>query len=168
MAPRKDEQAGQPLNKVLDDLDRAILAQLQEDGRRSFRQVAKAVDVSEGTVRFRVRRLREAGILEIMVFIDPHQVGYEVSATVLLKVKPRDRQAVIEEIVEWSDVMYVASCTGSADIIFHLVCADHAELAKFVKGRLAAIEGVIAADVLMELETPKARYQYPLLTDSAT
>lgn len=55
----------------LDDVDEAILRELQVDGRRAYREIARTVGVSEGTVRTRVKRLREAGLLRILAFVDP-------------------------------------------------------------------------------------------------
>ena len=63
-----------------DDTDRAILRALQEDGRRSFRAIARGVGVSEGTVRTRVRRIEEAGALRILAFVDPSPWGAFVSS----------------------------------------------------------------------------------------
>jgi predicted transcriptional regulator len=51
---RNDEQR-------LDDVDREIVRQLQQDGRRSYREMARSMDVSEGTVRWRVKRLQDTG-----------------------------------------------------------------------------------------------------------
>lgn len=52
--------------RQLDDLDRGIISQLQQDGRRPFRAIARALGVAEGTVRYRAGRLQEEGMLRIL------------------------------------------------------------------------------------------------------
>ena len=71
----------------LDHLDREILRNLQEDGRRAFREIARSLGVSEATVRTRFRRLQDSGILRILAFADPFRLGGSVLALVLLRVQ---------------------------------------------------------------------------------
>ena len=60
---------------VLDDVARAIIEQLQEDGRRPYTHIAKAVGLSEAAVRQRVQQLIEAGVLQIVAVTDPITLG---------------------------------------------------------------------------------------------
>ncbi len=71
----------------LDATDERILEALQDDGRRSFRNIAREIGVSEGTVRTRVRRLEAAGALRFLAFVDPSQLGRRVLALVLVRVE---------------------------------------------------------------------------------
>ncbi len=71
---------------VLDDLSRAIIEQLQQDGRRPYARVAEAVGLSEAAVRQRVQRLLEAGVMQIVAVTDPVQVGFSRQAMVGLRV----------------------------------------------------------------------------------
>ena len=68
------------MNVRLDEVDRAILERLEEDGRASYRQIARDVGVSEGTVRSRVGRLQRSGVLRILAFVDPSKLGGAVLA----------------------------------------------------------------------------------------
>src|SRR5437763_3086531 len=61
---------------VLDDVSRAIVEQLQADGRRSYAAIAQAVGLSEAAVRQRVQRLLDAGVMQIVAVTDPLQVGF--------------------------------------------------------------------------------------------
>jgi DNA-binding Lrp family transcriptional regulator len=70
----------------LDQLDYEIVRQLQADGRKPYRAIARVVGVSEGTVRLRVRRLVEAQALRIVAIADPFQLGCRVLAFVLIAV----------------------------------------------------------------------------------
>ena len=67
---------------VLDDVSRAIIEQLQEDGRRPYARIAAAVGLSEAAVRQRVQRLLDAGVMQIVGVTDPLQVGFSRQAMV--------------------------------------------------------------------------------------
>ena len=67
---------------VLDDISRAIIEQLQEDGRRPYARIAAAVGLSEAAVRQRVQRLLDAGVMQIVAVTDPLQVGFSRQAMV--------------------------------------------------------------------------------------
>ena len=145
----------------LDELDYSIIAQLQQDGRRSYRAMARALKVPEATVRFRARRLQDQGTLRILAFSDPHELGYQVSALVLLKVPPAARSQVIDAVADWPEVMWLSSCAGAADLFMHVVCRDHHGLLRLVTDRLGSTDSVHSTEILMELEIHKARYLYP-------
>lgn len=155
-----------PSGLELDELDRRIVFQLQVDGRRSFRAIARAVGASESTVRFRATRLQQEGVLRILALADPFRLGYAVQASVLIRVTPAAHAAAARTLASWPEVMYLSSCAGSADLYMHIICRDHDELWELLSGRLGAIDGVLGSETLMELRVHKARYVYPGLTDA--
>jgi Lrp/AsnC family transcriptional regulator for asnA, asnC and gidA len=152
--------------RELDRLDRAIISQLQEDGRRPLRAIARSLGVGEGTVRFRTTRLQEEGILRILALADPFALGYAVQASVLVRVSPTAHARVAETLTGWPEVMYLSSCAGSADLYMHIICRDHDDLWRLLAERLGSVEGVVGTETLMELHVHKARYVYPGLTDA--
>lgn len=150
----------------LDALDRAIISQLQIDGRRAFAAIAREVSVTEGTVRFRVARLQEEGILHIVAFADPFPLGFAMQASVLLRTTPAAHDRVADTVASWPEVMYVSTCAGSADLYMHVICRDHGEMWRLLSERLGAVDGVLSSETLMELHVHKTRYVYPGLTDA--
>ena len=62
---------------ALDDVSKSIIEQLQQDGRRSYASIGKAVGLSEAAVRQRVQRLTEAGVMQIVAVTDPLQLGFD-------------------------------------------------------------------------------------------
>src|SRR3954471_18466713 len=80
---------------AFDETDERILEALQDDGRRSFRDIARQISVSEGTVRARVKRLQAAGALRFLAFVDPSQLGRRVLALVLARVEAEHQERVI-------------------------------------------------------------------------
>jgi Lrp/AsnC family transcriptional regulator for asnA, asnC and gidA len=165
-APESAERQGR-LNTPLDDIDRGVLHELQLDGRRSFREIARSIGTSEATVRFRVKRLRDNGVLQILGFIDPAALGYGVLSSLLLEIRPQAHQAVVETIASWPEAMYVSSTVGRADLYVQIVCTDQATLFELINQRLAALEGVTKVETLVELRVHKARYVYGALQSDA-
>jgi len=145
----------------LDDIDREIIRQLQQDGRRPYREMARSLDVSEGTVRWRVRRLLDDGALRIAAIADPFRLGYTVLASMFLRVAPERLEHVTATLVDWPEVVYVSSCTGRVDVYIQVVCRSHEDLWELVARRLPAIGGVTETETLMELKVHKLNYVYP-------
>lgn len=152
--PEPDDQ---PLNAI----DSQILSLLQLNGRTPYREIARRLGVSEGTVRGRVNRLQAAGVLTIAAIADPFKLGYSVMAFSLLKVDLGQQQHVIDELSEWDEVTYISSCTGRANLYVQLVCRDHDHLWNILSQRLPAVSGVLDAETFQELKMHKVSYVYP-------
>ncbi len=80
----RDRHPGIP---QLDDVSKAIIEQLQEDGRRPYASIGRAVGLSEAAVRQRIQRLLEAGVMQIVAVTDPVQVGFARQAMIGLRVE---------------------------------------------------------------------------------
>jgi Lrp/AsnC family transcriptional regulator for asnA, asnC and gidA len=148
-------------DQQLDEVDQEIVRQLQQDGRRSYREMARSLEVSEGTVRWRVRRMLDDGALRIAAIADPFRLGYTVLASMFLRVSPGALERVIETLVDWPEVVYVSSCTGRVDVYIQVVCRSHEDLWELVAQRIPAIGGVTETETLMELKVHKLKYVYP-------
>ncbi|MCX6415077.1 MAG: AsnC family transcriptional regulator, partial [Actinobacteria bacterium] len=101
MAPRE-----RPAATVLDDVSKAIIEQLQQDGRRPYASIGKAVGLSEAAVRQRVQRLQEAGIMQIVAVTDPMQLGFSRAAMIGVRVEG-DVEAVAGLIEAMAEVDYL-------------------------------------------------------------
>src|ERR1700761_8598078 len=108
----QDDYAMRNDDQRLDEVDQEIVRQLQQDGRRSYREMARTLGVSEGTVRWRVKRLQDTGALRVAAIADPFRLGYTVLASMFLRVSPGELEHVIDVLVAWQEVVYVSSCTG--------------------------------------------------------
>lgn len=69
----------------LDDIDRRLIAILQNDGRRSFKEISEETGIPASSVRYRVQRLEESGTLQIVGVADPLRIGFDRLALVGLK-----------------------------------------------------------------------------------
>lgn len=126
--------------RLMDELDRAILRELQSDARRSNRDVAAAVGVSPSTALERTRALRERGIIRGAVLdVDLAKLGRPVQALIAVRIRPPSR-AVIEGFRDYvtalPETIGVFVTTGSEDFIVHVAVEDNDSLYAFVIDRL--------------------------------
>jgi Lrp/AsnC family transcriptional regulator for asnA, asnC and gidA len=127
----------------MDELDFAIITQLQDDGRRSFTEIARVLDVSIGTVRNRINRMVADGVVRFICRPDAYRVGFHSPANIKISIRP---SSLIEEaarvISAFPEVYYLAHITGEFDLDIDVMCRDQEHLANLVTHRLPQIEGV--------------------------
>jgi Lrp/AsnC family transcriptional regulator for asnA, asnC and gidA len=151
----------EPVAGEVDALDRAIIAELQRDGRATYRAIGRKLGVPEATVRFRTNRLQKSGVMSVTAFADPQRLGYGVLASMFLRVAATRRAALIEELQSWEEVMYLSSCAGRADLMLQVVSRSIGELEDVIARRLAELNGVLEVETLLELKVHKAHYEFP-------
>ena len=116
-----------------DDLNRQIIALLQDDGRLPYDEMAARLGVSAGTVRNRVTRMREAGQLRIVAVVDPVAVDYETDAMLGIKTAPgiAPRQ-VAHRLADYAAVVYMVWVGGQFDLLVEVVCDEGVEFTDFL------------------------------------
>jgi len=112
----------------IDNLDKNIILELQEDARRPYKKIARKLRVSEGTIRNRVARLLDRGILKLEARVDPFAFPHKISAIVGVTLKERDQEQKIKEIEQIPCVTSVWNATGRYDIFFELMVDSLDEL----------------------------------------
>ncbi len=143
---------------VLDDVSRAIIEQLQQDGRRSYSRIASAVGLSEAAVRQRVQRLLDAGVMQIVAVTDPMQVGFPRQAMVGVRARG-DVRSTADQLAGLPEVDYVVVTAGSFDVILEIVCEDDDHLLDTV-ARIRSVEGVISTETFVYLGLRKQTYAW--------
>jgi len=143
----------------LDETSKAIIEQLQQDGRRAYATIGKAVGLSEAAVRQRVQRLQESGVIQIVAVTDPVQVGFARSAMIGVRVEG-DAEAVATAMEEFPEVDYLVVCAGSFDILAELVAEDDDHLLELINRRIRAIPGVRSTETFVYLTLRKQIYTW--------
>src|SRR5690349_3645539 len=101
---------------TLDEVSKAIIEQLQQDGRRSYAAIGKVVGLSEAAVRQRVQRLIDSGVMQVVAVTDPLELGFARQAMVGIKVTgPLD--PVADALTKLDEVDYVVITAGSYDLL---------------------------------------------------
>jgi DNA-binding Lrp family transcriptional regulator len=122
----------------IDEVDAKIIKMLELDARTSFREIAKKLKISEGTVYNRVKRLQGDGIIKgYSANVDPTKLGMDLSAVIGLRVAGGYLVEVEQEISKSKDVCCVYDVTGDYDAIIIARFRNRADLNKFVKGVLS-------------------------------
>ncbi|MGH3099553.1 MAG: Lrp/AsnC family transcriptional regulator, partial [Thermoleophilia bacterium] len=98
-------------------MDREIIRLLQKDGRTSNTDIARALDVTETTIRKRIARLIDEDLVNVVAVPTPRAVGVTLSAIIGISVQLPSLQAVSERLVAYPEVRYVGVATGRYDII---------------------------------------------------
>jgi Lrp/AsnC family transcriptional regulator for asnA, asnC and gidA len=143
---------------MLDDVSRAIIEQLQEDGRRSYARIAAAVGLSEAAVRQRVQRLLDTGVMQIVAVTDPMQVGFSRQAMIGVKARG-DTRTVADALAAFDEVDYVVISAGSLDLLVEVVCTDDGQLLDTVS-RIRAVDGVVSTETFLYLGLRKQTYAW--------
>ena len=148
-----------PSGGGLDDLSKAIIEQLQSDGRRSYAAIAKSVGLSEAAVRARVQRLLDSEVMQIVAVTDPLQIGFTRQAMVGMRVDG-DLQVVADRLTEMPEVSYLVTTAGSFDLLVEVVCEDDDELLRLLSRRIRTLAGVTSTETFVYLKLNKQHYNW--------
>ena len=143
----------------LDAVSKAIVEQLQEDGRRSYAEIGKAVGLSEAAVRQRVQKLTDAGVMQIVAVTDPMQLGFFRQAMIGVRVNG-DTRIVADQLAELSAVDYVVLTAGAYDILVEAVCENDDDLITLLNSEIRSIEGVLTTETFVYLKLHKQLYNW--------
>jgi Lrp/AsnC family transcriptional regulator for asnA, asnC and gidA len=135
----------------LDELDRQIVMALEDDGRRPYRDIARELKVPEATVRSRVNRLLEGGIIRITAVGNYFKLGVHVVAISLIRVKPGHVEETARVLEGYPNVRFVGTSFGSADIIIQTLHADIRSLHYFLTQELPKVAPHITSTETFQL-----------------
>lgn len=148
-----------PPRAPLDDVSKAIIDPLQQDGRRSYSGIAEEVGISEGAVRQRVQRLMSTGVMQIVAVTDPTELGFGREAMVGICCSG-DSMHVAEKLSQIDAINYVVLTAGRFDVVVEVVCEDDAQLLEILNTRIRSVRGVYLAETLVYLKTLKQQYNW--------
>jgi Lrp/AsnC family transcriptional regulator for asnA, asnC and gidA len=154
-APNRGERNG----SHLDDVSKAIIEQLQQDGRRAYAAIGKVVGLSEAAVRQRVQRLLEQGAMQIVAVTDPLELGFHRQAMVGIKAEG-ELESIADKLAEMEEIDYVVITAGSFDILAEVVCESDEHLLEILSTRIRAIPGVKATESFVYLKLRKQTYSW--------
>jgi Lrp/AsnC family transcriptional regulator for asnA, asnC and gidA len=142
----------------MDQIDLDIIALLQRDGRISFTEIAKLLNVSEGTIRNRVARLMEEKTIQVVGMADPIKLGYDAPAIIGLTVRPPHMDNVAKEVAAIPEVSYLVMVAGEFDLMVEVMCKDRDGLTTLLNEKIRPIEGVSRTQTFFILHTYKMVY----------
>jgi Lrp/AsnC family transcriptional regulator for asnA, asnC and gidA len=142
-----------------DDVSKAIIAQLQDDGRRSYASIGQAVGLSEAAVRQRVQKLVDNGVVQIVAVTDPMQLGFARQAMIAISASG-DIEAIADQLAKIDEVDYIVVTAGSVDLLVEVVVEDDDHLLRLVNDRIRNVDGVLRTETFMYLKLVKQTYNW--------
>jgi Lrp/AsnC family transcriptional regulator for asnA, asnC and gidA len=143
----------------VDQLDRQILAELEADGRRSYREISERLRVSPGTVRSRALQLIREGAVRIVAAPNPPLMGLMFHALVALQLEPGNGDAVADLLAGRPEAGWVGLVAGGYDIIFEVALPDAQTFGRYKEEVLAKLPGCQRVDVFQVWDVRKFHYQ---------
>ncbi|MDR6866201.1 DNA-binding Lrp family transcriptional regulator [Microbacterium resistens] len=127
----------------IDDMDRAILAELRRDARASMTAIAEAVHISRAGAHARIKRLTDAGVIAgYAVRTDPVLLGHHASAYVMLAIEQTTWQDVRDRLQRIPEVEHMALAGGDFDVILLVRARDARDLRRIVLEDIQAIPSI--------------------------
>ena len=152
---------GSERNEVfaLDAVDRAIISELQVDGRMSYAELGPKVGMSQAAVRQRVNRLIDQGVMQVVAVTDPLSMGLSTQAMVGITVLG-DVRAVAAAVADLVEAEYVLITAGRFDVLAEVFCEDNDALLTLVNDRIFQIDGVASTEISPVLKMEKLTFSW--------
>jgi Lrp/AsnC family transcriptional regulator for asnA, asnC and gidA len=157
MSSRKAESS--PHSVVLDDIDKAIVRELQVDGRMPYAQLGPKVGLSQAAVRQRVQRLISSEVMQVVAVTDPLRLGFTLQAMVGIRATG-DLKELAERLAKVPEIDYVVIASGRFDLLLEVVCEGHEELFELLNREVRSVDGVLTAEVFTYLHLEKQTYSW--------
>ena len=156
---RRARRDGQGAGRVvLDEVSKRIIEQLQQDGRRSYAAIGKAVGLSEAAVRQRVQRLIDGGVMQVVAVTDPMMLGFRRQTMIGIKCEG-DLEQVADHLAAMEEIDYVVITSGSFDLLVEVVCEDDDHLLEILS-RVRRVPGVTSTETFVYLKLRKQTYSW--------
>jgi Lrp/AsnC family transcriptional regulator, regulator for asnA, asnC and gidA len=135
--------------RAVTSTDRAIIRELQRNARMSYAELSRATGIPESTVRRRMDRLHQRGVIEFAMLADPSRLGYELRAMIGLRVELQKLAEIAARLREMNEVNFAAFLTGNFDIMIQVIVQSQEDLVGFLTQRLATIDGVRSTETFV-------------------
>ena len=144
---------------ALDDVSKAIIEELQNDGRRSYAAIGKVVGLSEAAVRQRVQRLIDNGVMQVVAVTDPLELGFARQAMIGIKAQGA-LEPLADELASMDEVDYVVITAGSFDLLVEVVCESDEALLSVLSDKIRTLDSVVSTETFMYLKLRKQTYSW--------
>jgi len=142
----------------IDEIDRKILAILNQNARISFTDLAKEIGLSRVAVQSRINTLIEDGVIErFTAVINPEKIGIQVSAFFNVEVEPKYLHEVAEVLAADPYVTSLYHMTGPTKLHMHALFENNREMEMFMKEKLYKLPGITNVDCQVLIKRYKSR-----------
>ena len=142
----------------VDETDRAIIEQLQTDGRIAYTKLGAAIGLSEAAARQRVQRLMDGGVIQIVAVTNPLLLGYRRMAMIGVRTEG-PTEGIAAALEAFPDIEYLVITAGSFDMMCEVVVPDDTTLLNLTN-RIRAVDGVTNTETFIYLSLVKQTYEW--------
>ncbi|MFH1139819.1 MAG: Lrp/AsnC family transcriptional regulator [Pseudomonadota bacterium] len=146
--------------KTLDKIDCEMIRLLQKDGRIPNTEIAKALGISEATVRVRLSRLIDDGFIQIVAVSNPLKLGFKAVGIIRIKVDTKKIEKVTRELSKLKPIWFIINATGDTDIYTEFVARSIDELNDLLFEKIYKIDGVVGTESSLILKYVKRQYDW--------
>lgn len=136
------------MSRMVSTTDRLLIRLLQQNARISFAELSRVTGIPESTVRRRVERLQDRGIIRFAMIAEADQLGYDISAMIGMRIDLARLEEIGDRISAMPEVVFASFLTGSFDIIAQVVVESQPVLVSFLT-RLAQVDGVRSTETFL-------------------
>jgi Lrp/AsnC family transcriptional regulator, regulator for asnA, asnC and gidA len=147
---------------VLDEMDKRIVRVLQKNARTPNTEIARALGVTETTIRNRVARLLDEKQIGVVAVVNPEATEATISAFLEISLHPKNLDAVVEKLRDRGEVRYLGLTLGRAQIMIEAFFHDHEHLLAFQTGVVATLPGVTAVETAIVVRVAKFSYEWEI------
>jgi Lrp/AsnC family transcriptional regulator for asnA, asnC and gidA len=144
----------------LDDLDRDILHKHQKDVFFSYVELAKKWDVTAATIRNRIKRLKAAGVMDVILVLNPYKIGYPAFAVIGIRLETSaDPEPIASRLLSFPGVIGLVRVAGRYDFFAQCVCQNMEEYRKFVSDKVSKIAGIASIESFIGLDLYERKFE---------
>lgn len=144
----------------IDQVDHKIISLLQQDGRMSNSEIARKLGVAEGTVRHRIERLLNEGLIKITAVPDPAKLGFDISVIIGVQAELDKIDQVCRHLAALKEVRSVAHTTGAYNVVLEALFPSHNELLTFLTRGLTGVPGLVRTETLHVIRYVRNRCEW--------
>lgn len=143
---------------IFDSTDQELVQLLEKDALQTSEALARQLCVSPATVRRRLKRLKQSGVLRIAAFVDSYKMGVPVIAIIAMNVMRDKLELAVQSLISKPEVKFLSTTTGRFDIMTCTWFHSTEELTHFVQKDLAEVPGLKDTETFICLQVSKGRY----------
>lgn len=151
----------------VDEVDNKIIAALRQDGRKSNVELGREIGVSEGTIRKRVARLIQEGVMQVIAVANPQKLGYQIEVLIGLHCDIGNVKEIADHLSSLEEVRTTSIASGVYDILMVALFRNNDELLDFLLNKLSSVPGIRKTETSYLLRTAKRTYDWPVYVGGA-
>jgi len=148
------------INNTPDPLDCKMIRLLQQDGRISNIAMAQALGISEYTVRTRLKKILDSGIIRVVAVGNPIDLGFEIAGNLKIRIDLKKADSVLAELKQIDALIWVALTTGGSDIDVEFVARSLKEFHVLIFEKICRIDGVVSTETSLMVDLVKDTYDW--------